>query len=261
MTTAPCAVSATTTAERVCGVRVQLQPSWLLHSRPYRDSSLLLDVFTADCGRLGLVARGVRRRSRGGSLGAHLQPFRPLLLSFSGRGELQQLTAVEAPGAALGLAGERLFSGLYLNELLVRLLQRQDPHPELFACYGLTLEALAEAGEVAPHLRAFENQLLDTLGYHLQPDIDASSGETVQADRCYHFDPESGLWPAGVAQPGGAPVYPGHHLLAMARGDYRGAVARSAKGLLRQALAVHLGDRPLRSRELFRARLTGEGRG
>lgn len=241
-------------------MRVQLQPAWLLHSRPYRDSSLLLDVFTADHGRLGLVARGVHRRSRGGSLGTQLQPFRPLLLSFSGRGELQQLTAVEAPGTAFGLAGERLFSGLYLNELLVRLLQRHDAHPELFAAYGLTLEGLAGEAAVAPHLRAFESQLLETLGYHLQPDIDASSGATVLAEGWYRFDPERGLWPAGVAEPGGGAAYPGHHLLAIARGDYRGEVARSAKRLLRQALAVHLGDRPLRSRELFRARLAGEGR-
>lgn len=241
-------------------MRVQLQPAWLLHSRPYRDSSLLLDVFCADHGRLGLVARGVHRRSRGGSLGAQLQPFRPLLLSFSGRGDLQQLTAVEAPGAALGLAGERLFSGLYLNELLVRLLQRHDPHPELFACYGTTLEALAGEANVAAHLRRFESLLLESLGYHLQPGVDASTGDEVAPDGWYRFDPESGLWPAGVAEPGGQPLYPGRHLLALAAGDYCGEAAGSAKRLLRQALAVHLGDRPLRSRELFRSRRTAEAR-
>lgn len=240
-------------------MRVLLQPAWLLHSRPYRDSSQLLDVFTLDHGRLGLVARGVHRRSRGGSIGALLQAFRPLLLSFGGRGELLQLHAVEAPSASLPLAAERLFSGLYLNELLVRLLQRHDPHPELFAAYGTALEALAGSEPPGPPLRHFERQLLDTLGYHLQPDVDASSGNTVRPDASYRFHPETGLWPAGVAEPGPEPVFEGRHLLAIARGNYAGEHASAARALLRQALAVHLGDRPLRSRELFRRQFRGGG--
>lgn len=253
MTSGPCVVSATTIAEREVPVRVQLQPAWLLHSRPYRDSSLLLDVLTAHHGRLGLVARGIHRRSRGGSPGALLQAFRPLLLSFSGRGDLMQLSTVEAPGAVLGLSGARLFSGLYLNELLVRLLQRHDPCPELFAYYGATLEALAGAEAIAPHLRRFESLLLETLGYQLQPGIDTSTGDEVLPEGWYRFDTECGLRPASVAEPGSEPLYLGRHLLAMAQGNYRGEAATAAKRLLRQALAVHLGDRPLRSRELFRS--------
>lgn len=251
------AVLATTTADGG-RVRVQLQPAWLLHSRPYRDSSLLLDVFTVDHGRQGLVARGVHRRSRGGSSGSLLQSFRPLLLSFSGRGDLQQLSSVEAPGSTLTLAGERLFSGLYLNELLVRLLQRHDPHPQLFASYGATLEALAGPAPVEAPLRRFEFQLLETLGYELQPGVDASTGQPVSPGEWYRFRPESGLWPCGVAEPGVEPAYPGRHLLAIARGDYQGEAAVTAKALLRQALAEQLGGRPLRSRELFRRRPRGE---
>ena len=123
-------------------MRVNLQPAYVLHSRPYRDSSALLEVLTPEHGRISLVARGVRNRSRRGSGAAQLQPFVPLLLSFTGRGELKTLTAKETVGAAISLRGERMFSGLYINELLVRLLHRHDPHPQLFALYGQTLEAL-----------------------------------------------------------------------------------------------------------------------
>ena len=145
-------------------MRVKLQPAWVLHSRPYRDSSALLEILSAEYGRMGLIGRGTRRRSRGGSESALLQPFAPLLLSFSGRGELRTLTGVEAAGAALTLRGERLFSGMYINELLVRLLHRDDPHPRLFALYGQALEALSEHDPVDGILRRFELVLLDELG-------------------------------------------------------------------------------------------------
>ncbi len=122
-------------------MRVNLQPAYLLHRRPFRDSSQLVELFTAEHGRLSLVARGVHRKARGGSTGAMLQPFVPLLVSFSGRGELKTLTHTEVAGRPQRLSGATLFSGFYLNELLVRLLHRYDPHPPLFASYGDTLSA------------------------------------------------------------------------------------------------------------------------
>ena len=142
MTSAPCAAWVMTT-------NVALQPSYVLHSRPYRDTSALLEVFTAEQGRISMVARGARRRTRGGSGSALLQPFNPLLLSFSGRAELKNLGATESAGTPRQLRGQRLFSGLYLNELLVRLLHRHDPHPQLFAAYGATLDALAGSDDAA----------------------------------------------------------------------------------------------------------------
>ena len=117
-------------------MRVALQPAYVLHSRPYRDSSALVEMFTAEHGRLSLVARGARNRGRKGSLSSLLQPFIPLLISFSGRAELKTLGKLEAAGGGRTLRGERLYSGLYMNELLVRLLHRQDAHPRLFAAYG-----------------------------------------------------------------------------------------------------------------------------
>lgn len=233
-------------------MRVNLQPAYLLHSRPYRDSSLLLDVFTAEYGRLGLVGKGARRRSRGGAQAALLQPFRPLLVSFAGRSEMKQLLAVEAAGGASLLQAERLFTGLYLNELLVRLLQRQDPQPQLFARYGDTLLQLAagQAGDAC--LRQFEFGLLEALGYHFDPAVDGHSGEPIVPAGWYQYQPEYGLVACPVHSGSPARLFSGRNLLAIAAGHYDGEHAGAAKRLLRQALAGHLGERPLASRELFR---------
>ena len=134
----------------------------------------MLEVLTAEYGRLSLVARGARRKARGGSSGsALLQPFIPLLLSFSGRAELKNLTAKEAAGKLHELRGERLFSAMYVNELLVRLLHRHDPHPQLFAAYTEALQALARNDVVDTTLRHFEFKLLDELGYSFDLALDA----------------------------------------------------------------------------------------
>ncbi|MFV8816358.1 DNA repair protein RecO [Haliea sp. E17] len=232
-------------------MRVQLQPAYILHQRAYRDTSLLLELFTAEHGRVSLVAKGVRRRSRGGSSAALLQPFIPLLLSFSGRHELKTLTHVEAAAAGRILRGERLYSALYLNELLVRLLHRHDPHPTLFAAYSEALDHLQDAGSVDPVLRRFELGLLEELGYSLSLSVEGLSGDPLREEGWYLLDPEYGL----VRAPAGAsPAYPGADLLAMGCGEFAGPAGRTAKRLMRQALALHLGPEPLKSRELFRAR-------
>jgi DNA repair protein RecO (recombination protein O) len=239
-------------------VRVALQPSYVLHARPYRDNSALLEVFTAEQGRISLVARGARRRTRGGSSGALLQPFTPLLLSFSGRTDLKNLGATESAGPPQVLRGERLFSGLYLNELLVRLLHRHDPHPQLFAAYGATLEALAGSEPLDDILRQFEFTLLGELGYGFSLDIDGLSGEAVLPDHWYHYHPDWGLVARGAGADAAQPAFAGAELLAMAACGFGGQARGAAKRLLRQVLAVHLGEAPLRSRELFRTRSAGE---
>lgn len=233
-------------------MRVNLQPAWLLHSRPYRDQSLLLELFTAEYGRLSLVGKSTQRRSRGGNSAALLQPFRPLLVSFGGRAELKQLAAVEAAGSSCALAAERLFSGLYLNELLVRLLQRQDPQPTLFACYGATLADLAAVTEVASSLRRFEFTLLEALGYHFDLALDGHSGTPVVASGWYRYQPDTGLVACRPDPGAPAGLFAGSDLLAIAAGHYDGPQASACKRLLRRALASHLGARPLHSRELFR---------
>lgn len=233
-------------------MRVNLQPAYVMHSRPYRDSSALLDVFTAEYGRISLVARGTRRQSRRGSGAALLQPFTPLLLSFSGRTDLKTLVATEPAQGLFALRGERMFCGMYMNELLVRLLHRNDAHPALFAAYDQALKALPCSSVVDSVLRRFEFTLLDELGYSFDLGVDGASGQPIEATLWYRYDPEFGLVCCGDASACPTAAFAGADLLAMASGEFGGPVRRTARQLLREALAVYLGDTPLRSRELFR---------
>lgn len=242
-------------------MRVNLQPAYVMHSRPYRDSSALLDVFTAEYGRISLVARGLRRQSRRGSGAAMLQPFTPLLVSFSGHSPLKTLVATEAARGMLTLRGERLFSGMYMNELLVRLLHRNDAHPMLFAAYDEALHALAGSSAVDAVLRRFEFTLLDELGYGFDLAAEGGTGQALHAGHWYRYEPDVGLVDAGERGDPSVSVFSGSDLLALAAGEFGGPARQAAKRLLREALAVHLGQEPLRSRELFRAaaaRSTGE---
>lgn len=231
--------------------RVSLQPAYVLHNRPYRDTSAMLEVFTAEHGRLSLVARGARRPAKKGG-GSSLQPFLPLLVSFVGRSEMKTLTATETAGDAPVLRGERLYSGLYLNELLMRLLHRYDPHPTLFAAYSKVLGGLGSQQPLDGLLRRFELALLEELGYRLNFELCGASQAPVSKEAQYRFDPDIGLVLATGAQGQGAGVYQGVELLAMAAGEFDGDARPAAKRLLREALGVHLGDKPLNSRTLFR---------
>jgi DNA repair protein RecO (recombination protein O) len=231
--------------------RQQLKYGYILHRRPYRDTSSLLEIFTRDRGRVGLVARGIRsNRSRNS---ARLEAFVPLLFSWAGRGELQTMTAVEAAGSGMVLPGNRIISGFYMNELIMRLLHRDDPHPELFDSYEFALHSLLDqSNQEEAVLRRYERELLDELGYGLQLDVDVHSGQSLQVDAHYCYHPEQGP----VLQQGEAPAeYPlvsGRSLLAIREHDYGDPqVLREAKILMRFLLGRHLDDRPLRSRQLY----------
>tara|TARA_B110000503_G_scaffold10172_2_gene13687 strand:- start:1202 stop:1975 length:774 start_codon:yes stop_codon:yes gene_type:complete len=234
-------------------MRVNLQPAYIMHSRPYRDSSALLDVFTAEYGRISLVARGARRQTRRGSSAALLQPFIPLLLSFSGRSELKTLVGIEVAQGRFALRNERVFSGMYMNELLVRLLHRDDAHPALFLAYDQALKALTSADVLDTVLRRFEYRLLEELGYNFDLHVDGASGQPVQPTSVYCYEPGVGLVATSGVGDSMRGVYAGYDLLAMAAGDFGGGARSAAKRLLREALAEHLGSAPLRSRELFLA--------
>ncbi|WP_439859324.1 DNA repair protein RecO [Pseudomonas sp. MBLB4136] len=218
------------------------QPAYVLHSRAYRETSALVDFLTPQ-GRLRAVLRGARGRA-----GTLARPFVPLEAEFRGRGELKNVGRLEAAGIPNLLSGEALFSGLYLNELLIRLLPAEDPHPAVFEHYALTLQALAQGRPLEPLLRAFEWRLLDQLGYGFALDLDLH-GQPIAAGGLYRLQVDVGLVPVGQLQPG---IFQGAELLAMAQADWSapGALA-AAKRLMRQALAPHLGGRPLVSRELF----------
>lgn len=220
--------------------RVLLEPAYLLSVRPYRETSALLEALTARHGRVGLVARGARGpKSR---LRGLLRPFQRLLLSWSDRGDLGTLTAAEPDGGAAALRGEAVFSGWYLNELMLRLLARRDPHAALFAHYAQALDALAvQAGPRA--LRTFEKRLLAELGYGLQ------LPEQVGPDGWYAFEPETGL---RVAEPGPG-RYRGASLLALEAESFDTPESlRDARRLLRAAIRPHLGGRELKTPAILR---------
>lgn len=226
----------------------------MLHRRPYRETSLLVDLFAQEHGLLRAVARGIR----GGKPQA-LQPFVALEVAWTGSGTLKTLTHVETSAPAMPLlTGRALYLGLYVNELLVRLLPEYDPHPALHARYRQLLRELTQPGDAEPLLRRFELALLADLGYGLALDRDGHTGLRIEPDVDYVFVAGTGLVRRGVVGDAtGRHRLPGSHLLAMAAEDYSDAgVRQCAKELLRAALADHLGDRPLRSRELFRKVIT-----
>ncbi|HEC18091.1 MAG TPA: DNA repair protein RecO [Gammaproteobacteria bacterium] len=249
--------------------RVLLQPAYVLHQRAYRDTSAIIELFTPEHGRIGVVAKGVRgAKPRWRGL---LQSFQPLLVSFNLRGELGLLTAAEAQGGALTLQPRLLASGFYLNEILLRLLQRHDAQLELFDGYDSALRELAQLRDDQPQcleniLRRFELRLLAALGYGLVLDHDVQSGMAVQAAADYVYFLEHGpvrvddaagqisahgLGGQQAAQTGIR--VSGDTLLALQADRLNSAEQRrEAKQLLRAALGQHLGPKPLQSRQLLR---------
>jgi len=225
-----------------------LQSAYLLHRRDYRNTSLLLDVYTRDYGRRSLVAKGARRK---GGVGGVLRAFVPLLLSWRGRGDLQTLTAAESIGNGVGLQGSDLLCGFYLNELLVRVLSGDEPDADLFHNYTQTLRLL-QGGDYpqAVVLRQFELKLLAGLGYGLILDQCAEDGLAIDAERNYSYRLEHGPVPYKSGEGDGIRVM-GSTLLGLVDGDLDERGHREARILLRAALAPHLGGRPLESRRLY----------
>lgn len=227
--------------------RQQLEPGYLLHQRPYGDVDAVLEMFSRDHGRLGLVAKGVRSgRSRRAGV---LQPFGELLISWVAKGELGSLRDVEPAQTPPVLTGTAMISGFYLNELLLRLLRREDPHPGLYDHYRHAVLLLAGGTDQDYVLRVFEKQLLGELGYGLILDHDVD-GRPIVPEAYYQYLAEMG--PQRVAAASAQSV-PGDALLALAQESPRlTAYARDLRGLLRAALTSHLGEQPLKSRELYR---------
>ncbi|TQV84054.1 DNA repair protein RecO [Exilibacterium tricleocarpae] len=231
--------------------RVELQPAYVLHSRPYRDSSLIVTLFSRDAGRIAGVVRGGRGARR--RTGQHWQPFIPLLVSFQGGGGLKTFTAVEAQSPGWSLQGRVLYSGFYLNELLMRLVPEDDPHPGIYSAYQDFLAAVhGDAAVLEPQLRQFEFALLEELGYAVPFETEAESGAPLETQCHYRFVPERGF----LALPEGARVtqdcFIGEVLIGISQRQFQiDAVRRTAKRLTRLALKPLLGNKPLKSREFF----------
>jgi len=234
------------------GTPAQLLDGHVLHRWDYGNTSLLVELFIRPQGRLPVIAKGAKRPRTAAA--ALLQPFRPLLLGVTGRGEVRTLTQVEPAGVAVPLVGPTLYCGFYLNELIMRLLGRGDPHERLYDHYQTALVDLAGAEEVAGVLRRFELRLLEQTGYAMVLDREADQGRPLDPEARYQYDPQHGPRACAAAAPGFSVA--GSTLLALG-GDrqLQGAAAREARELMRRVLAHYLGGRPLKSRELFRRSL------
>jgi DNA repair protein RecO (recombination protein O) len=224
-------------------VRIEQQPAHILHARSYRETSLLLEAFTRDHGRIGLVARGVRRE-RARFPRAFLQPLQPISLDWFGQGELVTLAGVEATAGPYSLTGDALLCAMYVNELLLRLTARNDPHPEVHEEYSRCLERLTNSAELAWTLRRFERDFLMHLGFGLVLDHEPDSGLTIRPDTDYSYHAEHGPreWnegSGGLRVPGALLLDFAHDRIPESRG--LGLLRR----LLRGVIAHHLGGASL----------------
>jgi len=235
--------------------RIQDESAFVLHSYPFRETSLIVEVFSRGYGRLAIVARGARRPRS--VLRGVLMNFQPLLLNWFGKGEVRTLHSAEWQGGQPYLQGTALMCGFYLNELLLNLLARDDPHEHLFDYYRATLYRLAHETDHAATLRCFEKHLLQELGYALVLDREADSGKAIQAELCYRYAVERGpLQNDGGPDDGdarnGLPLL-GKTLLDMAADDYSDpTTAQQSKQLMRVLLNHHLGGKILHTRELIK---------
>ncbi|HDL7824197.1 TPA: DNA repair protein RecO [Yersinia enterocolitica] len=225
------------------------QRAFVLHGRPYSETSLMLDLFTEGEGRMRVLAKGARGRRS--NLKGCLQPFTPLLVRWTGRGEVKTLRSAEPVSLALPLTGSMLYSGLYVNELLSRVLEHQTNYSALFFDYLHCLQSLAGSdGSPEYALRQFELAILAHLGYGVDFLHCAGSGQPVSDTMTYRYREEKGFIASLVVD---HYSFTGRQLLALANREFPDAdTLRAAKRFTRIALKPYLGGKPLKSRELFR---------
>ena len=229
--------------------RIALAPAYILHHRPFRETGRIFEVLTREDGRLSVFARGVRGPKA--RLAAVLQPFRLLLLSWSGRGDAPSLTGAESAGACTALPVLCLLSGFYLNELVLQLTTRHDPQPALFDAYHHAIQSLKEGAPLAPTLRVFEKRLLQILGYGLDLGTEAMSGRPIEPQGYYHFRPGEGLFPTDAARPD---AIAGRSLASLETEQLAEArELKDARSLLQAALAHCLDGRELATRSVARS--------
>jgi len=232
-------------------LRQDTQPAFVLHTYPYLETSLLVETFTRNSGLVPLVAKGAKRPRS--ALRGLLLAFQPLQISWTGKSELRTLHKAEWQGGQQPLQGMALICGFYLNELLVRLLRRDDPHEQLFEHYQETLAALNTQKDYTPILRNFEQHMLKELGYALTLDDDAVSGKPLNPDEEYYYEVERGPVAVHGSENNCGLQLRGKTLLDMEKDDYSDVTTRQqSKILMRYILNHYLGERPLYTRQLLR---------
>ena len=229
--------------------RADAEPAFVLHTHPFRETSFIIEAFSRNFGRLALVARGARRPRS--ALRGVLLAFQPLQMGWFGQGEVRTLAKAEWQGGQPLLNGRALLCGYYLNELILRLLPREDPHSSLFDAYAMVLRRLADGDSAPTHLRRFEQVLLRELGYAPTLDREADTGQPVLAGKRYSYAVERGPVEAS-GESSGATLFSGRALLAMAGDDYSEAeTLQQSKALMRLLINHYLGGRDLNSRRVF----------
>lgn len=235
---------------------MQLQNAFVLQTKPYRNTSLWVDLFTERSGRIAAIAHGARRPKN--RYQAPIQSYVPLLVACRGKTELLTLQHIEPYGNSYVLGAERLLSALYLNELLARVLPRFDPYPDLFQTYQQSLVQLAHASSHCEiTLRRFERTLLAELGYALTLSKEFKTGAAIQADQYYTYVPNQGFSLLNKqmlkhATHSNHAIFLGEHLLAIDCNQLEDPkILADAKRLMRIALAPRLGNKVLYSREIF----------
>ena len=233
---------------------IELQHCYVLHTRPYRDTSLLVDILSQSHGKLTLIARGARKTSKSSQNPRHLlQPFMPLSLSWTGKGTLKTLTTMEAAAPAIPLIGHHLYSAMYANELLVYLLQEGDPNEDIYVHYEKLLSMLSNTQySIEAALRQFEFALLAVLGYEIGFSHDAETQLPLKASEYYYYVHEQGFVAANAHPEIRGMSFDGESLLGISASNYeRPNTLQAAKQIARMALKPYLRNRPLHSKELF----------
>lgn len=237
--------------------RKESQPVYVLHSYPYLETSLVVELFTRNFGRVATIAKGARRPRS--AMRGMLQSFQPLVATWSGKSELRTLHGMEWQGGLHMLQGQALICGFYLNELMLRLLPREDPHQALFEHYEQALQALTGSESRTIVLRRFEIRLLQELGYALSLTHEAGDGDAIDAEGQYSFIPEHGAVKVAATdiraqslQNQSGIQLRGKTLLDMAQDDYTDLLTvQQSKLLMRTLISHHLGDKPLHTRQLL----------
>ena len=233
-------------------MRVTTQAAYILHKRPYRETSQILEVFTRDFGRITLLSKGSRgSRSKISGL---LQLFQPLVISWQGRGDMPYLNSVEMANCKPpGLKAKSLLSAMYINELLVYLLHKNDVHEDIFDRYHALLFELNSSQQIERHLRLFERDLLQHLGFGMNLECDADTGAELNSQTLYAYHFEHGPVATTTGQSLACPVLSGESLMSFNQGLLETSQQRSEiKTLMRYVLSHHLGSKKLKSRDLFR---------
>ena len=236
-------------------MRVESEPGFILHTIPYRETSLLVDIFTLNYGRLRCVAKGFRKPNKKG-IAKTLFPYTEHHFQWQGRGELKTLTQADPIQAPVFLKQESLFVGLYINELLYKLLHQNDPHQSLYEFYRQLMTQQSTSEIQQPVLRRFEMLLLEELGYGLVLDSEAETGQAVSSEHLYCYIPDQGLKLIQDQTADNLHAFSGADIMALCQGQLeQQSVLRAAKKLTRQVIDFYLDGKELNSRELYRQHL------